>query len=291
MNLAEIHLLAQDLSLLKNQTLSDFYTNDQYINKNEFSQSTIFPVIAVAGVTMLPKLQFIGRWGRHIILTFSTCTVVVKMSYKTAIMVSRGVYPENLRHQDIAGLLTFSGIDSLYLVYSDPLGCGSLSVYPAGTVPNEFSHLGIDVFDTLFTPQYLMSEIIKLAYSDRKKCVKSFLMSNSVIAWVDNEMISEALFLSGINPYLSAESGISYGNARVLVKSLKVLYFRAMAVVRNDWCLMKAPSINAIYSVYGREGADCLMCGDRVLRGIIDGKSTYWCPNCQTNHKKDVAYV
>jgi formamidopyrimidine-DNA glycosylase len=158
-------------------------------------------------------------------------------------------------------------------------------------VPNEFAHLGVDVFDTLFTPQYLMSEVTKLEYTHNDKCIKSFLMSPAVIAWLDNEMASEALFLSGINPYLSVEASISYGNTVMLVKSLKTLYQRAMEVVRNDLCSMNVASIDALYSVYGREGAECLMCGNDILRGIIDGKSTYWCPHCQTNNKKDVAHV
>ena len=288
MTLSESYLLANDLSVLKDQTLTDFYSADTYTHHNTFTISQIFPAIALGSISMLPRVDRVGRWGRHIILTFSTCTMVFKMAYRTSIVITREAYPHNVRHTDIGCLLTFGASDGqrMFLIYVDQMGCGQFTVYPVGQTPAEFSYLGMDVLDVGFTPQYLMSEAEKLDHLSSPMCVKSFIMSPNVIAWLDNEFASEALFLASIHPQMDVGTGLTYHNAVMLVKSFKMLYNRVMECARNDYCLTTPIPLSALYSVYGREGGECVVCGSDIRKTQIDDRPTYWCPTCQAIQKK-----
>ena len=293
MTLAETYLLARDLAVIKNHTLLDFYYNAEYRHRNEFVAANIFPVVAVNGVSMLPRLDGIGRWGRHIILSFSTCTMVFKMAHRTALFATAGVYPEGARAQDIAAVLTFGDADGrqMFLIYADPTGCGQFTVYPAGEVPAEFAYLGVDVLDSAFNPQYLVSEAAKLGHLGVPECLKKFIMSPGVLAWIDNEFASEALFLSGLNPHADAGKTLTFQNATVLVKSTRMLYSRVLECVRNDYCLTAPVPPAALYSVYDREGSECVVCGSAIRRTLIDDRATFWCPNCQPITTKDRAHA
>jgi formamidopyrimidine-DNA glycosylase len=293
MTLANAYLLANDLLVLKDWTLDEFYSADAYTHHNEFTLASIFPVIDIGGISMSPRLEGIGRWGRHIVLTFSTCTMVFKMGHRTSIMVTNNQYPSDLRHTDIGCMLTFTNQDSqtLFFIYADFAECGQFTVYPVGEVPAEFAYLGMDILDVGFTPQYLIAEATKLSHLKDSKCIKSFLMSPNVIAWLDNEIASEVLFLSGIHPMLSVETSLSFHSAVTLIKSFKILYTRILECVRNDYCLTSPMPIEALYSIFGRDGSECVMCGNTIQKILIEGRNTYVCPTCQVLHKKDAAHV
>jgi len=288
MTLAESYLLARDLSVIKDQTLTDFYSADEYTHHNTFSISQVFPAISMGSVSMLPRVDRVGRWGRHIILTFSTCTMVFKMAYRTSILITREAYPNNIRHSDIACLLTFGSVEGqqLFFMYADKMGCGQFTVYPVGETPAEFSYLGMDVLDVGFTPQYLMSEAAKLTHLSNSMCIKSFIMSPNVIAWIDNEFASEVLFLAGIHPLTDVVTGLTYHNAVMLVKSFKMMYSRVMECARNDYCLTTPIPLSALYSIYDREDQECVVCGAAIRKAQVDDRPTYWCPTCQAMQKK-----
>ena len=284
MNLSEVHLLSSDLSILDGLFLDDFFVRKLYSNHNGFAKSMIFPASMRASGTFSPVLIKVGRWGRLVIFQFTTCTIVFRMAYRTRIAVARGKTPFDLDKSTIASLMTLAKIpnsdDKTYLFFLDPLKCGSATVYPLGETPVEFSYLGMDVLDLSFTTRYLMTEITKHLMADKERNIKSFIMDKNVIAWLDNAVATEALFISGINPF-SKISNLDTGRIGALVKSLKVVYRRAIELVRNDFQRTEKVSLDAIYSTYGRDGKPCAVCEEKIVKAIINGLNTYWCPKCQ----------
>ena len=289
MNLAEVYLLSSDLSILKGMFLDDFFVKTQYKNNNGFSNSIIFPVSIRAGTSFSPVLHKVGRWGRHILFQFSTCTIVLRMAYRTEIKVASEQAASDIDMSMVVARMTLGKLPKAglktYLFFLDPLKCGGTSVYPMGETPREFAYLGMDVLDLSFTTRYLVSEVAKAALTNTEVCVKSFMMDRGIIAWVDNPIATEALFISGINPFCKI-SHLDDGRLGALTKSLKVVYRRAIEIVRNDFHRTEKTSLDVIYSTYGRDGEVCAVCDCRIVKSIIDGLDTYWCPNCQAEKIK-----
>ena len=291
MNLADTYILSQDLGVLQNLLLTDCSLKVSYPHHNGFTGSMIFPVSAQTASH--PTLSGISRWGRYILFKFTTCTIVVKMSHRTDIKVVRGSDSDQVKEEQVVVSLSFGMVPSertYTLFYLDPLRCGSVSVYGMGQTPDEFSYLGIDVFDTLFTREHLYSEVVKIRTQKKSMRIKSFIMDRTVIAWLDNEFASEALFISGIHP-LTDVSCVEDAMLGLLVKSIRVIYKRAVEHVRNDFQYTVPLPLYRTYSIYGREGKECVSCKNLIKKVVIDGMITYWCPSCQSEKVNDEAVL
>ena len=286
MNLAEIYLLSSDLTILNGMFLEDFYIRKEYPNHNAFTRSMIFPVSLRADGAFSPVLVKVGRWGRLILFKFTTCTIVFRMAHNTHIKVTTDSAKLKIEKDKVVGVMALSKVpkadDKTYLFFMDPLKCGAASAYPIGEIPTEFSYLGMDILDLSFTTKYIMSEITKSLLLGRNLCVKSFIMDKGTVAWLDNSIATEALFIAGISPYCMVAQ-LDEGHVGALVKSMKVVYRRAIELVRNDFQRIEKTNLSEIYSTYGREGEQCAVCDHIIIKVILDGLDTYMCPNCQTD--------
>lgn len=294
MTLAETYLLASDLRLLTNLNLTDFIIKNKYFQHNPIKEDMLFPITRMYGgaQTTYPRLLQIGRWGRNIIFKFTTCTVVIKMSYRSTLSVYRGSKSMVTDASDLIMCFLESGGKSsshnTYLFYKDVLRCGAVSVYQAGDVPEEFGYLGMDVLDSSFTGEYLISELFKETYENPTKNIKSFLMDRGVLAWIDNDIVSEVLFVMGICP-ASTVTDFNPDGAAFLVKTIKTVYGRFISHMRNDFQNTDLVPISSLYSVFDRDGQECSVCDAIIQRTVIDGLVTYWCPKCQRVKQKEHA--
>lgn len=288
MNLAELYLLTRDLSVLRGMHLTDFIVKGKYIKHNFVSGSIVFPLSFSSCRGLFPTLTGVGRWGRNILFNFTSCTIVLKMSYKTLLVASKEMRPPLADDSDVSLRFarTLVSDDRICMFFKDPMRCGAVTIYPIGEIPEEFAYLGMDVLDTAFTTDYLLSELFRGLEEYPERGVKSFLMDRSVIAWLDNEVASEALFISGVNPYCSL-SDFDPGLLSFVVKAIKIVYRRTLEHLRNDFQLTINIPVESIYSIYKREGQECPMCEGKIVRSVIDGQSTYWCPKCQTSNAKN----
>jgi formamidopyrimidine-DNA glycosylase len=287
MNLAEIQLIVEDLSILENARMLDFYFDTGYAKHNEFSLSNVFPFFSLQKQKQTYELPThinkIGRWGKKIIIYFTSCTIVLHMGNKTALILTKENIPVKER-ENIVCFFVLNDVrgERLFLVYADPLAKGRITVYPASAAPDEFSHLGVDILDSAFTSSYLHSEIAKVLYTTKKEMpIKTFLMRSSAIAGIDNEVISEALHLAGIHPFLNIAELNSFKTA-CIAKSLRLVYLRMITHLRNDMQATAKIPLKDLYSVYGRAGETCVVCGSVIQVKDLDHHSTFWCPKCQS---------
>lgn len=290
MNLAEIYLTTKDLNILQGARLDAVKIYDKYQNHNTFDLARILPVVEsdLSYFDFRPRVIKMGRWGRHILVSFSTCTILFKMTAHTKIIVGRGSSPQNSL-EDAACLLTFMTDNGpFYFIYTDPLCCGYVSIYSVGVVPTEFSSLGLDILDSVFTGNYLMTEAMNRALTTQVCTVKEFIMDTSVIAWLDNDVASEVLFLSGIHPQLNITTELSMFKANYLVRSMVMLYYRMIECLQNDICSVVKSKPEDVFSIYGHDGGECCICDTRIQKLVIAGFDTYVCSKCQPLPTKKV---
>lgn len=123
------------------------------------------------------------------------------------------------------------------------------------------------------------------ALKRRRASIKQVLMAGDVVVGVGNIYASEALFLAGIRPTLSA-ARLSRPRAERLQAAIREVLGRALAAggttLRNySNAVGERGNFQFEAMVYGREDQPCRVCGTPI-RVIRQGqRATYFCPNCQ----------
>ena len=115
--------------------------------------------------------------------------------------------------------------------------------------------------------------------------IKQVLLAGDVVVGVGNIYASEALFLAGIRPTLSA-SRISRPRAARLHAAVRDILARA--VERGGSTLRDFSNIDGQSgyfqleaTVYGRAGEPCRVCTTPIRQVRQGQRSTFFCPNCQ----------
>jgi formamidopyrimidine-DNA glycosylase len=119
----------------------------------------------------------------------------------------------------------------------------------------------------------------------RKAAIKQVLLAGDVVVGVGNIYASEALFMAGIRPTVSA---LRVSRPRALKLHAAIREVLARAVAKGGSTLRDFSSTNGENGyfqleamVYGREGEPCRVCGTPI-KSIRQGqRSTFFCPRCQ----------
>jgi formamidopyrimidine-DNA glycosylase len=148
-----------------------------------------------------------------------------------------------------------------------------------------FAQLGVEPLSDEFTP-----EALGAAAAGRQAPLKSFLLDQSGIAGVGNIYADEALFRARLHPLSPAgsmrpehqvalregivaalEAGIEGGGA-------SIDDFRDGRGERG--------TMQEEFLVHTREGEPCPRCGTSIVRIVVAGRSTYYCPACQVRLRR-----
>ena len=115
--------------------------------------------------------------------------------------------------------------------------------------------------------------------------VKQVLLAGRLVVGVGNIYASEALFLAGIRPTMTA-ARIGTVRARRLYEAIRQVLERAVqqggSTLRNfSSADGSAGHFQIEARVYGREGSPCHTCGTAVRMVRQGQRSSFFCPRCQ----------
>lgn len=123
----------------------------------------------------------------------------------------------------------------------------------------------------------------------KRRKIKQVLMDQKVIAGIGNIYSDEILFEAKIHPFKVA-SELSILELRRVYKNIskvlnKAIRLRGTSI--SDWRALKGEKGNFERScrVYQREGEKCYLCGGKIVRKKIGGRSAHYCPQCQKLNK------
>jgi formamidopyrimidine-DNA glycosylase len=155
-----------------------------------------------------------------------------------------------------------------------------------------FKGMGIEPLSPRFNAAYLAKQL-----EGKKTPIKSALLDQRLVAGLGNIYVCEALFRSGISPKRLAGS-IKKERIAPLVAAIKKVLKDAIAAggstLRDHAQATGDPgSFQHHFLVYGREGKPCKSasnseghkkkgCAGTVKRIVQSGRSTFYCPRCQT---------
>ncbi len=186
-------------------------------------------------------------------------------------------YPEE-KHTHMVFRLS----NGLEMRYSDTRRFGRFWLLEKGEV-DEISgveKLGIEPFDPDFTSEYLSSRLGK-----RRKTIKECLLDQSAVAGIGNIYGDEILFASRINPSRSADTLRADEWERLAAAIPEVLSFfiERNTIAPEEYLKTKGREYRntPFLKVYGHSGKPCPLCGTKLQRLVIGGRSSVYCPSCQ----------
>lgn len=147
-------------------------------------------------------------------------------------------------------------------------------------VNKPLSLLGLEPFDEKLTVDYL-----RQCYKNKKLPIKSVILDQSIIAGIGNIYADEILFLSGINPLLKACCLNDDLLDSILKNTRKVL---SRAILKGGTTIRSYSSSEGVHGrfqqdllVHTRAGQKCVICFRIIIKIKVNGRGTYYCPNCQ----------
>src|SRR5215467_7026091 len=175
--------------------------------------------------------------------------------------------------------------DGRELWFTDPRRFGEAFLIDDADLDARFEKLGVEPLSEGFTPE-LLGELA----AGRTAPLKSFLLDQSRVAGVGNIYADEALFRARLHPLSPAGSmrpehleALRDGVAAALEAGLE----RGGASI-DDYRDGRGEkgTMQDEFLVHTREGEPCPRCESPIVRIVVSGRSTYYCPSCQVRLRK-----
>ncbi len=168
--------------------------------------------------------------------------------------------------------------DGRELRYTDPRRFGRIAYLTEAPLAEELTRFGADPLEVS------KDEFVK-RIRERRARIKALLLDQSVLRGVGNIYADESLWRAKIHP---AQLG-----AKLTCKQAETLW-RALQEILRKAIVLRGSSISDFldaegqpgeyqrrHRAYGREGRACHRCKTVIRRGIVAGRSSYFCPKCQ----------
>ncbi len=227
------------------------------------------------------KIMRVGRRGKHILFDLdngNTLIAHLRMSGRFMLLPTER---ENPKYTHAA----FYFADETRLVFQDQRHFGFMRIVETAKLAEtkELKKLAPEPFGADFTPEYFR-EILKTS----KKSLKEFLLDQTKVTGLGNIYASEAMFLARINPQTLANE-VSAKKANDLFEKIREVL--AESIAHGSTLNVNPENIDGSYygggfshgwRVYDRENEKCVRCQTNIKRLKQGGRSTYFCPNCQS---------
>ena len=231
------------------------------------------PASRLAGCRVLG----VRRRGKYLLLDLDQGLLLLHLGMSGSLSFAPDLPPRGLHdHFELA-------TDRGTLRLNDPRRFGAVVWVSGETDPRALKllgGLGVEPLGGDFLP-----DAFHAALRTRRTAIKQLLLSGDVVVGVGNIYASEALFLAGIRPTLSA-ARISRPRARRLHSAIREVLGRALAVggttLRNySNAVGERGNFQFEVAVYGREGEPCRVCGTPIKALRQGQRATFFCPQCQ----------
>ena len=141
------------------------------------------------------------------------------------------------------------------------------------------ANLGLEPWDELLTPKYLKEKM------NKNKAIKTLLLEQSIITGIGNIYADEILFLSKINPETKGNK-LTNKNREDIITNTKLVLEKAIKA--GGTTIHSYTSVDGITGrfqqellVHNRKSESCPNCQTEILKIVVNGRGTYYCPKCQ----------
>lgn len=227
-------------------------------------------------------IQEINRRGKYIIINLDSGEKLIIHLGMTGLLI----YPidqksmANIIPKHNHLIITFT--DDNQLVFNDVRRFGKVYLVCDINEVEGVAKLGIEPLDENFTQEVFIRMIRK-----KKNKIKSLLMKQEFITGLGNIYANEVLHRSNIHPLRAVSSFTDEEIGKLFweIKSVlsEAVEFRGSTVADEayrDTDGEKGKFAERL-QVYARGGENCFKCGSTIEVIKIEGRSTFFCPQCQ----------
>jgi formamidopyrimidine-DNA glycosylase len=223
-------------------------------------------------------VEHLDRIGKFLLGRLdSEMTWVTHLGMSGRIVIAQPGEPEALHTHFVA--VTDAGAE-IRLV--DPRTFGFVAVFTPEELSSQLS-LGRDAFSDLpRTPQ------LATALEGRTAPIKSLLLDQRIIAGLGNIYADEILHRARVRPTRpgGALTPSEMTKLRGAIRPVLDAGIAAGGTSLTDLAYLLPDGRAGDYldrlRVYGREGKPCRRCGSPIERVVVGGRSSFFCPKCQT---------
>ncbi len=259
---------------------------DREVTKVWAARTTLRSVPIAGGrirrLTLGTHFTEVRRWGKYLLLDLAERDgLLVCHLGMTGRLRVQSSDDERSSHTHL--VLSLSG--GFELRYSDPRRFGHLSIAQRG---REREHPPLAVLGIDALADEVDGTFIRERAQRTTRSLKQFLLDQSVLAGLGNIYVSESLWGARIKPTLPANR-LSAPRADVLARAIR--HVLDSALTRGGTSLRDFIAADGAYGenvhylrVYDRDGEPCARpeCPGTIRRTVIQGRSTFHCPRCQS---------
>jgi formamidopyrimidine-DNA glycosylase len=234
----------------------------------------------VEGAVAGRRIESIGRRGKWLLLELEGGRWLVMHLRMTGNLILTDADEERFMR------VRMTLDDGRRLLFADARRFGTGAVVEGGDLDAYLApRAGIEPLSGELTP-----EAIGELAEGRRAPVKSFLMTQAHIAGIGNIYADEALHRARLHP-LSPAGSMRREHLEdlqeAIVETLEEGLSNGGASI-DDYRDARGEegSMQDEFLVYGREGEPCPHCGEPIRRIVISGRSSFFCPACQTRLRK-----
>jgi formamidopyrimidine-DNA glycosylase len=242
-------------------------------------------------------IEGLGRRGKYLLLALSGARTLVMHLRMTGNLVlvegedildpseGRLLYQGERTTEERHLRARFVLDDGRQLWFTDPRRFGEAFLIDDADLPTRFAKLGVEPF----SPEFTAAELGRVA-AGRTAPLKSFLLDQSKIAGVGNIYADEALYRARLHP-LSPAGSMKPEHLEALrdgvVDALQAGIDAGGSSI-DDYRDGRGEkgTMQEEFLVHTREGQPCPSCGGEIIRIVVGGRSTYFCPSCQVKLRR-----
>ncbi len=216
----------------------------------------------------------IKRKGKYLIFETNNYYLISHLRMEGKYFYKECDSTDTMKHDHIV----FVFEDRSKLIYNDTRKFGRMILINKDKLDDYFIKLGKE-------PKDLNKDYLKEKLNNKNKSIKTLLLDQSIIAGLGNIYANEVLYASKINPYKKGKELCDEEIQKIISSSQKII----QKAIAEGGCTIKSYTsslgVTGNYQnyllVHMKENETCKICKTKIVKEKIDGRSTYYCKNCQ----------
>ncbi len=177
--------------------------------------------------------------------------------------------------------------NNYFLGYYDSRMFGTFHIYKSKDDllhSKEISKISYDPFEKEMTPTFLYKKLSKCSRS-----IKTSLMDQSIISGIGNIYANEILFECKINP-LTKSSKLTINDCSNIIKFAKQIMsasikHKGTTIFSYKFDKTHTGEFQSFLKIHTHSSEPCPICKTLIKKIKVNGRGTYYCPNCQKEVK------
>ena len=198
-------------------------------------------------------------------------------------MEGKFVYIVSKKFTDTKHLMSKFNLENNYsLVYYDSRMFGTFTIYSTKDYlkSKEISKVAIDPLNKDFIGEFLFKKIQKI-----NRPIKTVLLDQSIVSGIGNIYADEILFQCKIHPLTKAKY-LTLEECKMISKYAKSILLDAIkhkgtTIFSYKFDKNHSGEYQSYLKVHQRKGLPCKICKTKIEKIKVNGRGTYFCPNCQ----------